>query len=390
MKPFIPLEEFQDRVIRIQTGMKEQGLDLLLAFGNEAEPQFVRYLSDYWPSFESAGVLIPAEGTPVLLIGPETLTYAKDRSKIPDIRRLLVFRESSDPEYPGSKLDTFKSVISELMDHAPKKVGIAGWAIIPQTIFNEFSKAVTEMGGESPVKADQVMIAVRAIKSENELNCMREAYRITTIGLEAVLDQLRPGMTELQARGIALAAMSEAGMESEAYPFWCLCGDGTNQAISRSRHKPLEKGQIIQLQVGARYNGYASSIGRPLVFGKAADDTRTLIEAGISGQAAILNTLKAGIPAKEVSKAYEAAIAKAGYSDWLLYGPCHATGLMEGEPPWIESNSTWILQKNMTFCVDVFLGSKEKGIGLRFEDGVIVTGSGVEEFSNLRREVIEL
>ncbi|RCX23550.1 Xaa-Pro aminopeptidase [Fontibacillus phaseoli] len=390
MKPFIPLEEFQDRVVRIQKGMKEQGLDLLLAFGNEAEPQFVRYLSDYWPSFESAGVLIPAEGTPVLLIGPETLTFAKDRSKIPDIRRLLVFRESSDPEYPGSKLDTFKSVISELLDRAPKKVGIAGWAIIPQTIFSEFSKAVTEIGGEAPVKADQVMIAVRAIKSENELNCMREAYRITTIGFETVLDQLRPGMTELQARGIALAAMSEAGMESEAYPFWCLCGDGTNQAISRSRHKPLEKGQIIQLQVGARYNGYASSIGRPVVFGKATDEARALIEAGISGQAAILSTLKAGIPAKEVSNAYEAAIAKAGYSDWLLYGPCHATGLMEGEPPWIESNSTWILQENMTFCVDVFLGNKEKGIGLRFEDGVRVTGSGVEEFSNLRREVIEL
>lgn len=390
MKPFIPLEEYQDRVVRIQQGMKQQGLDLLLAFGNEAEPQFIRYLSDYWPSFETAGVLIPAVGSPILLIGPESLTYAKDRSKISDIRRLLVFRESSDPEYPGTELDTFKSVIADLMDQAPKRVGIAGWAIIPQTIFNAFSKAVTEVGGEAPIKADQVMTDVRAIKSENELNCMREAYRITKIGFETVLDQLRPGMTELQARGIAIAAMAEAGMEAEAYPFWCLSGDGTNQAISRSRHKPLEKGQIIQLQVGARYNGYASSIGRPLVFGKASDEARALIEAGIAGQAAILNTLKAGIQAKEVSDAYVAAIGKAGYSDWLLYGPCHATGLMEGEPPWIESNSTWILQENMTFCVDVFLGSKEKGIGLRFEDGVRVTGSGVEEFSNLRREVIEL
>ena len=37
-------------------------------YGNEAEPQFVRYFSNYWPSFETAGVLISQEGDPILLI----------------------------------------------------------------------------------------------------------------------------------------------------------------------------------------------------------------------------------------------------------------------------------------------------------------------------------
>ena len=62
--------------------------DALLAFGNEAEPQFARYLSDYWPSFETCGVLLMQKGDPVLLIGPESYTFASDRSRIPDIRRL--------------------------------------------------------------------------------------------------------------------------------------------------------------------------------------------------------------------------------------------------------------------------------------------------------------
>lgn len=71
--PSIPLSEFRERVIKTQTSMKKAGYDMLLCYGNEAEPQYVRYFSNYWPSFETAGVLIPAEGKPILLIGPEEL-----------------------------------------------------------------------------------------------------------------------------------------------------------------------------------------------------------------------------------------------------------------------------------------------------------------------------
>ena len=101
----IPKGEFAERVKKAQALMKEQGVDLMFAFANEAEPQFVRYLCDYWPSFETAAVVFGQEGDPILLIGPETLTYAKDRSKIPDIRQVKCLRESSNPEYPGYHLD---------------------------------------------------------------------------------------------------------------------------------------------------------------------------------------------------------------------------------------------------------------------------------------------
>ena len=54
-------------------------------------------------------------GNPILLIGPESMTFATDRSKICDIRRLSAFRESSNPEYPGHVLDTFNDVIDDLL-----------------------------------------------------------------------------------------------------------------------------------------------------------------------------------------------------------------------------------------------------------------------------------
>ena len=79
--PSIPLEEYKERAKKVQTAMKKEGYDLILCYGNEAEPQYVRYFSAYWPSFETAGVLIAQEGDPLLLIGPESYTYASDRSK---------------------------------------------------------------------------------------------------------------------------------------------------------------------------------------------------------------------------------------------------------------------------------------------------------------------
>ena len=72
----------RDRVRKAQLAMAAEGVDILFAFANEAEPQFVRYLSDYWPSFETAAVMMGQKGEPVLLIGPESLTFASDRSRI--------------------------------------------------------------------------------------------------------------------------------------------------------------------------------------------------------------------------------------------------------------------------------------------------------------------
>ena len=114
MTPQIPLSEFQERVRKVQAELAKRGLDALLTFGNEAEPQFVRYFTDHWPAFETAGVAIPVEGEPLLLIGPESLTFAQSRSKITNIRQILEYRESAEPEYPGKALDTFQSVFDEL------------------------------------------------------------------------------------------------------------------------------------------------------------------------------------------------------------------------------------------------------------------------------------
>ena len=389
--PKIPLEEFKERVVKVQESMKREGYDFILAYGNEAEPQYVRYFSNYWPSFETAGVLIAAEGEPMLLIGPESYTYASDRSVIPDIKLLKAFRESSEPEYPGKKLDSFAPLFRQMLgDKKLTKFGVAGLPLMTNGVYEALCEALSEFGVEKPVKADAVVNELRMHKTENELKCMRAAAEITKKTFDYVLENIKVGMTEQQVCGLALGKMHELGAERESYPLWVLTGKGSNQAISRPRNKKIEKGDMTFLQIGARVDGYASSIGRPVVFGKATAEQRELIEVGYKAQEKVIAMLKAGTPAADVAKAHIKNVTEMGYGDWLLYGPCHGNGTMEGEAPWIETTSDYLLEENMTFCVDIFLGSSEKEIGLRMEDVVCVKAGGAENLTNYPRKLFEI
>ncbi|HOM83951.1 MAG TPA: hypothetical protein PLZ94_19420, partial [Armatimonadota bacterium] len=64
----IPQSEFEQRWRTLQEKMAAHDLDVVIAHGDEADPANVRYLSDYWPLFESGGVAIGRTGDPILLI----------------------------------------------------------------------------------------------------------------------------------------------------------------------------------------------------------------------------------------------------------------------------------------------------------------------------------
>ena len=380
----IPKSEFQERARRVQAELAKRGLDALLTFGNEAEPQFVRYLSDYWPAFESAGVLVPVEGASVLLIGPESLTYAQSRSKIDKIRQVLEYRESAEPEYPGKRLDTFTSVFDDVSGgRGVQRLGIVGYPVTTAPVYEGVHQAM--VGGEI-VRADDILIEMRKVKSENELALLREAFRISEQALEAVLNNIKPGMREVQVVGVAQEAIYRLGAEYEGHPLYVLSGRNSANAIGRPTHKKLEEGEIIQLNIGARVGGYSSSVGRPIVLGRMSDEVRDFLQMGLDAANKTMEIMRAGVPARDVALTVQDFITQRGYGDYILYGPCHGLGLMECEHPWIETNSDYVLQENFTFQVDSFLHTQE--YGARWEDGVRITQDGVEQFSSYRRELI--
>lgn len=258
---------------------------------------------------------------------------------------------------------------------------------MPHYLFEELKQELKRFQGVEIVRGDELLLKLRMVKSAAEIECMRYAGKITARAMDYTIERMRPGMTELEVRGLALGRMHELGAENESYPTWVLAGLGGNQAISRARHKIIGKNELVHLQIGARYEGYASTIGRPVIFGKPERWMKNAIQAGYEGYQAVFAELVAGNNAGNVARAYLKTMRKNGYADWLLYGPCHGTGLMEGEPPWIEENSDYTMLENMTYCICLFMGNKQ-GYGFRLEDSIRVAEGGAENMTNYRKDII--
>jgi len=378
-KPGIPDQEFAERCAKAQALLGDSALDAVLVFSTESEPAGVRYFSDYWPSFETAAVLIPKSGEPTLLIGPESETYARARSRIGNILRMKDFRESSMPDYPGSKLPTWKEILG---DGGIRQLGIAGWHLLPAAIFTNIAAV---LGEKSVADADALLRKLTLRKSKAELDCLREAARISELGFEAVLDAIKPGMTEVQLAGVATAAMLAAGAEATAYPIWCCSGPNSVQAISRPTHRKVREGEIIHFSVGAKVSGYSASVGRPVVLGKCPDGVRRFLQAGLDAEIMTIGLMRAGVPAADVARNVHRFIGDRGYGQTILYGPAHGCGLQECEYPFVETSSDFILEENMVFMVDIFLA--DGTMGFRWEDGVIIKDGRAEELSSSKRQL---
>lgn len=382
--PLLPNAEFESRISKVQQILKKGELDAVLVFSTECEPAGVRYFADYWPSFETTAVLIPKEGDPALLIGPESLTYSKAHSRLKNIIRMMDFRESSQPDYPGSKLAAWQDILGEWKI---SKLGIAGWHMFPHTIMQNIADVI---GRRNISDADSLIRQVTLVKTPAELDCLRRAAKISELGFKAVLENIRPGMTEINLVGIATEAMLSSGAEATGYPIWCCSGPNSIQAISRPTHRKVQAGEIIHFSIGAKVNGYSASIGRPVVLGKCPDETKQFMQVGLDAENMTIDLMRAGTNASDVAKKVHGFITEKGYGDTILYGPAHGCGQMECEFPFVETSSQFVLEEGMTFMIDVFLGQKDKGF--RWEDGIVVRDGAAEELSSYKRQlnIIEL
>ncbi len=382
----IPKQEFYDRIAKFQANIVAAGLDACLVHASESDMANVRYLSEYWPTFEASAVFVPAEGEAALLVGPESEIYAAHRSVFKNIEKMIEYRESAEPECPGMAFASYKDIVAKYTPKGSiKKLGIVGWAITPLPVYMSLKAQFPEV---ELVKADSTFLPLRFVKSENELNCMRKAYAIAELAVEAIINEIKPGMTELQVIGIAQREIYKHGGEYEGHSLYCFCGPSTNNAISRPTHNKIIKNEVIQLNIGARVSGYSSSVGLPVSIGPLPERKKKLISFGLEAHFRTIELMGAGKPAGAVVRDYEAWVKERGFEKYMLYGPCHSIGLMEVEQPWMESTSDYKLQKNMTFQVDTFFYDHD--FGLRWENGAIIKEGGVEKLSSKYMRVIEI
>ena len=370
----IPVSEFKERVQRAAELIRERGLDVLVVNGSEADYADTRYFSNFWPVFERCGVAISARGDCAIMVGPESQIFAADFGVIEHVFVLYEYRESANPAYPELKVQTYRDVFQFLgVTGEHIKIGVAAWLntnlVMMEGLRDNYAKAEI-------VRADDIMVTLRRIKSDNEIACLREAARITQIATDEVIKALKPGMTELQLVGIAQKTIYENGAEYEGLPMYCFSERSTKHAISRSSYREIQKGDIVQLNLSAKICGYSPSIGIPVCCGKLSPEKRDLVEFGLQAHMWTEKYLKAGVLASDVAKDFIKFFEENGRKQNYFYGPCHGLGLIEVEAPWMETISDYELQKNMTFQIDTFVMGET--FGLRWEKPIAITQNGVQ------------
>lgn len=383
---YIPDSEYKERVKRAAGILQREKLDALIVNSTESDYANARYFSGFWPVFERAGVAISADGEAALLVGPESREFGSDISRLDKIFVLMEYREGADPSYPELKADTYQDVFQALGIRGRKlRIGVASWLDTTAVIMDGIREAFPEA---EIVRADHIMVELRSVKSENELKCLREGYRIAELAMQQVIHEIRPGMTELEMVGVAQRVIYENGAEYEGLPMYVFSEASTRHAISRSSYRKFQKGDIVQLNLSARIDGYSAAVGYPIVLGKLEGRRRDVVLFGLKAHQWTEEHVKAGIPASQIAEEFYQFYVNNGYKDNFVYGPLHGTGMIEVEAPWVETSSEYDLQPNMTFQIDTFISTDT--FGVRWEKGIVVTEKGCDLLSPQIGKLYEL
>lgn len=382
----IPHEEYLQRVKNIQEAMAKEDIDVLIMHSCECESANIRYLASIWTVFDFIGGIIPKEGNAILLTGgPESYDLVKQMSHVEDVRVHPLYVETSAPEWDKpTDAYNYTKIFDELRQRFPiHKIGIANTNIIPNAIMDDIRKAAPDA---EYVNADDLVMHVRWMKSDNEIDLLREAYRITDEAVRKTLPIVKPGIREWEIEAEWRANAYKMGAEGVGYPIWITSGPTTFQSLCRSTERVIGENEMVQLTLGAKYVGYCGNLCRPVVIGDLPEKHKNMIRVARECLIETCEIMGPGVPFATVYDAFQARLTKEGFGGLSLYGPAHGTGMQECEGPWVDNRNGLILQPNMAFNIDIWIADRQYGV--RFEDGVVITKTGVERLTTIEQEAI--
>lgn len=237
---------------------------------------------------------------------------------------------------------------------------------------------------------------LRTTKDDHEVAALRAACRITDAAFEAILEHLRPGVTERQIAARLEQTMRDLGANGPAFP--PIVASGPNSASPH--HAPTDRaittGDLVKMDFGARYAGYHADMTRTVAVGKPPDDLRRIHEIVRTAQAAGRDAARPGRPAKDIDAAARRIIEDAGHGDHFRHGTGHGVGLEIHEAPAVSRTASGNLAARMTMTVEPGIYLPGRG-GVRIEDTVLVAnedasrdGGAAEALTSSPRDLLVL
>ena len=385
-RPHIPATEYPERWRRVQAAMAAEDLDFLVAYADDRAsfgPAHARWLADFPVHFEPACILMPRQGEPVMLVGPESDQYALAVGRIADVR---VLRELTHPDedYPYSRIQSLTEVMAEIGGtSAARRVGLGGRGLIGADVMAAFRAALP---AAEWVDVENVLCDLRARKSPAELEVIRHAYEIAEIGLAAGVEAIAAGVAEREVAAEIDASMRRAGSEGTGIDTIVASGPNSRPILARSTFRRIEPDDLVLLTVAPRYEGYHAAIGRVVLVGDPGPEVIRALDTAIRAQRAAAGALRPGREGREVEAVGRGIMADAGLGQYFLYSGLHSVGVIEFEPPIFGPSSPATLEVDMVISIDIPVFNTPWG-GLRIEDGYVITATGAEPLDRTPHEI---
>ena len=356
------------RAARVLDALVEQHLDALLVTGRAN----IRYLTGF--SGSSALLLVTARDS-VLITDFRYQTQV--REEVGDLVRVRV--EAT------SLWDGLWVELSQLPGRAVIGFGSA------HVTHREFQRFLDDAAGARWQWRPQgdIVEALRESKDEQEVALISVAAGIATRALSNTLQQVRPGITELQVAGILEKALRDEG--SEAHPFETIVASGPRSALphARASGRAIERNDLLLLDFGAEHGGYCSDVTRTVVVGSASDDVRAVYDIVRVANERAARAVRAGITGATADAVARDYIVAAGFGEDFGHSLGHGIGLEVHEAPRLGAGQTARLQAGMVVTIEpgIYLPGE---FGIRIEDMVAVTRNGGQVLTPTPKALIEL
>lgn len=260
---------------------------------------------------------------------------------------------------------------------------------------------------------------LRLIKSYEEIETIRHALGITAEAHHTAMRDCRAGMHEYQLQAAMSYIFLNKGAHAEAYGAIVAGGNHANTLHYVDNRDELHDGDLVLIDAACEWELYASDITRTFpVNGKFSDAQREVYEKVLDVQLQVIDAIKPGVKrdwlqsyseellcdaliALGILKGERAALIEAKeHKQYAPHGIGHWMGLDVHDPcPYVdETGESLAFEAGMVMTVepglyfradDESVPERYRGIGIRIEDNILVTESGVENLSAMIAKTVE-
>jgi Xaa-Pro aminopeptidase len=350
---------------RVRKSMSETGIQALLV----SDPTNLGWLTGFTGTYGRA--LVTPDQALFVTDGRYTIQANEEVKDMPS--------KSFAPPINGE--DFLAEQVSEL--------GIKNLAFDGQTtLYSTWTTWSEKLAGVELVPSPDLFATLRLEKSEAEIAKVRRSCALADACFEHVLRLIQPGVTELDIALDIEFYFRRQGAEI-AFPSIVVSGERSARPHGKPSEKQLEIGDFVTMDFGAKLDGYCSDITRTVVVGEASARHKEVYELVLEAQIEALHAIRAGVPAKEVDRVAREILDTRDLAKYFTHGLGHGLGRVVHDTGRLSAASTDTIAAGQIWTIEPGVYIPGFG-GVRIEDDIVITETGIEILTHSPKELLIL